>query len=558
MSASFFRRPLVLGSLLLAVLLAAAGLYAFRGTLARLPVIGAAFGHAGAPAADVYVCPMHPEVRSEDPAFRCPKCGMALVKESELGAASHDHGHDAAPPGGADAGTPRAPVQLDLRRQQLIGVRLAAAETATLDRTVRAVGTVAFDETRLADVNVQLDGFVRRLHVNASGVFVSKGQPLFALYSPELLATEQEYLLALRAEAQVKASARGQDEAVGYAERLAGAARQRLALWRLPASEIEQLERTRQPRDTVTFEAPASGFVIEKNVVEGQRVMAGERLYRLADLSTVWVEADVYERDLAVVKPGAPASVTVDAWPGETFAARVLLVAPALDPATRTARVRFALPNRGARLRPGMFANVELTAASVRALTVPADAVVDSGTRQVVFVSQGEGFFEPRAVEIGARSGGLVQVTKGLAEGEQVASGATFFIDSESQLRAAMEGFEALPDLAAPGEAASRLQIDFRTDPDPPRNGDSGFEVTVKTPEGAPVEDAEVAVRLYMAPMPSMNMPAMKTDVALLHAGGGVYRGRGEISMMGKWDVSVTVTRGGERIGSRMLGIVAK
>jgi Cu(I)/Ag(I) efflux system membrane fusion protein/cobalt-zinc-cadmium efflux system membrane fusion protein len=543
---------LVLVAFVAGLAVLAGGAYAFRGDLARLPLVGGLFGGHGAPAADLYVCPMHPEVQSPAPA-RCPQCGMDLVKQSELAGASHDHDHPEPPPPDA-----RAPVQLDLRRQQLIGVRLAAAETATLDRSVRAVGTVAFDETRLADVNVQVDGFVRTLHVNASGVFVAKGQPLFALYSPELLATEQEYLLALRAREQVRASANGADEAAGYADRLAGAARQRLALWRLPASEIEELERTRQPRDTVTFTSPASGYVIEKNVVSGQRVMAGERLYRLADLSTVWVEADVYERDLAGVKRGARATVTVDAWPGESFDARVVLVAPALDAATRTARVRFALANPGAKLRPGMFANVELAAASVRGLTVPADAVVDSGTRRFVFVSQGEGFFEPRPVEIGARGNGLIEITKGLAEGEQVASGATFFIDSESQLRAAMEGFEALPDLAAPAEGGEKLQIDFRTDPDPPRNGDSGFEVAVRTAAGAPVEDAEVAVRLYMPPMPSMNMPAMRTDVALLHAGGGVYRGRGNISMSGKWDVSVTVVRDGARIGTRMLGIVAK
>lgn len=553
MPAAASRRTLLVLAIV-AALAAAAGAYAFRGTLARVPVVGGWFGAPPAPAADLYICPMHPEVQSTTPG-RCPKCGMDLVKASELAEASHDHDSagGAVPP--ADA---RAPIQLDLRRQQLIGVRLAGAEPATLDRSIRAVGNVTFDETRLADVNVQVDGFLRRLDVDATGVFVAKGQPLFAIYSPELLATQNEYLLALRAQAQVRATAAAGDEAVGYADRLAEAARRRLALWQLPAAEIEELERTRQPRDSVTFTSPAAGYVIEKNVVSGQRVMAGERLYRLADLSAVWVEADVYERDLAVVKPGAKALVTVDAWPGETFAARVLLVAPALDAATRTARVRFALPNPGAKLRPGMFANVELTAASTRGLTVPADAVVDSGTRRFVFVSQGDGFFEPRPVEIGARANGLIEITKGLAEGEQVAAAATFFIDSESQLRAAMEGFEALPDLAAPAEGAARLEIGFRTDPDPPRNGDSGFEVTVRDAAGAPVADAEVAVRLYMAPMPSMNMPAMKTDVALLPAGGGVYRGRGTISRAGKWDVSVTVTRGGQRLGSRMLGLVAK
>lgn len=555
---SSHRRRIVLVVAPLAAVLLVVLAVVFRGPLSRAPLIGPLFGASAESSAEMYVCPMHPEVRSHEPGS-CPKCGMDLVKESELAGDAHDHGAEetAAPTATGDA---RAPVSLDLRRQQLIGVRLAAAETTSLERTVRAVGTIAFDETRLADVNVRVEGFVRQLHVDASGQFVSRGQPLFALYSPDLLATEQEYLLAISARDRVRGSAAGPDEAVGYADRLASAARQRLALWDLPTSEIERLERTRQPRDTVTFTSPASGFVIEKNVVSGQRVMPGERLYRLADLSTVWVEADVYERDLGVVTRGATAAVSVDAYPGESFPARVSLVSPSLDAATRTARVRFVLQNRGARLRPGMFANVEMVARRTKALTVPNDAVVDSGTRQFVFVSQGDGFFEPRPVEIGTRSAGLVEITKGLTEGEQVASGATFFIDSESQLRAAMEGYEGAPDLAAAasGAQASALQITFVTEPDPPRNGDSGFQVTVKDADGAAVEDAEVNVRLYMAPMPSMNMPAMKTDVALLHAGGGTYRGRGNISMSGRWDVTVTVTRNGQRLGSRMLGIVAK
>jgi Cu(I)/Ag(I) efflux system membrane fusion protein/cobalt-zinc-cadmium efflux system membrane fusion protein len=533
----------------------AAGGWAFRDTLARLPWVGHLIPGQAAKAADEFVCPMHPEVRSPTPA-KCPKCGMDLVRESELATASTDHGdHPESPPGGTDA-TPRAPVQLDLRRQQLIGVRLAAVEPATLDRTIRAVGTVAFDETRLTDVNVRLEGYVRDLRVDATGVFVARGAPLFTLYSPDLLATEQEYLLARRT--RERASPAGGPDEAGYVDRLASAARQRLQVWNLPDNEVEHLERTGVARGLVTFPSPAAGFVIQKNVVEGQRVMAGETLYRLADLSTVWVEADVYERDLAAVRPGLAATVGVDAFPGETFAARVLLVAPSLDASTRAARVRLAIVNRAARLRPGMFANVELAAARARGLTVPADAVVDSGTRQFVFVSQGDGFFEPRRVEIGARTGGLVGITRGLEEGEQVASGATFFIDSESQLRAAMEGFEGSPDLSAPQGSAAAFDITFRTDPDPPRNGDTMFVVVVKDAEGKAVPDLQVAVRLFMAPMPSMNMPAMRTDVTLVGAGDGEYHGHGNISMAGKWDVTVTASRNGQRVASRMLGIVAK
>jgi Cu(I)/Ag(I) efflux system membrane fusion protein/cobalt-zinc-cadmium efflux system membrane fusion protein len=386
-------------------------------------------------------------------------------------------------------------------------------------------------------------------------VFVAKGAPLFTLYSPDLLATEQEYLLARRMREREPPG--GPDEA-GYVDRLASAARQRLQVWNLPADALDLLDRTGVARGLVTVPSPAAGFVTEKNVVEGQRVMAGETLYRLAGLATVWVEADVYERDLGAVRPGLAASVSVDAFPGETFPARVLLVAPSLEPSTRTARVRLSLANRGARLRPGMFADVELAGARSRRLTVPADAVVDSGTRQFVFVSQGDGFFEPRRVEIGARAGGLVEITGGLEQGEQVASGATFFIDSESQLRAAMEGFDAPPDLSAPQGAAAAYDLTFRTDPDPPRNGDTMFVVTVKDAAGKAVPGLQVAVRLFMAPMPSMNMPAMRTDVALVDAGDGEYHGHGNISMAGKWDVTVTASRDGQRLASRMLGIVAK
>ena len=505
---------------------------------------------------------MHPEVVSDTPGATCPKCGMDLVKASELQVpADGGHGHAAAPPPAAHATTDtlRTAVSLDLRRQQLIGVRLAAVERTTMTREVRAVGTVQFDETRIADVNVRVEGFVKDLFVDATGQYVARGQPLFTLYSPELLATEREYLLALRSREQLQGSS--SEDAKHYAERLAAAARQRLTLWELPAEEIEELERTRAPRDSVTFRSPAAGHVIEKRVVRGQRVMAGESLYRLADMSTVWVEADVFQRDLAVVKVGLPASVTVDAWPNERFPARVALIAPSLDAASHTARVRFALKNPGARLRPGMFVNVELATSSGRVLAVPADAVIDSGARRFVFVSQGDGYFAPREVETGARVNGLVEVASGLVEGQQVASGATFFIDSESQLRAAMEGYEAVPPPSGGGDATAAQQglaIDFRTDPDPPSHGDNMLVVVVRDASGAAVTGAEVNVRFYMAPMPSMNMPAMRADAVLLGGEKGEYHGHANISMAGRWDVTVTVARGGQRLGTKNLGITAR
>jgi len=290
-------------------------------------------------------------------------------------------------------------------------------------------------------------------------------------------------------------------------------------------------------------------------------VMAGESLYRLADMFAVWVEADVFQRDLAVVKVGLPASVTVDARPNERFPARVALIAPSLDAASHTARVRFVLKNPGARLRPGMFVDVELATSSGRVLAVPADAVVDSGARRFVFVSQGDGYFEPRRVETGQHLADAIQIVRGLDEGQQVASGATFFIDSESQLRAAMEGYEAVPPPSGGSDAAAAQQglaIDFRTDPDPPSHGDNMVVVVVRDAGGAPVTDAEVSVRFYMAPMPSMYMPAMRSDAVLLGGERGEYHGHANISMAGRWDVTVTVARGGQRLATKNLGITAR
>lgn len=552
MTASRSSRLVVLLAVM-AVALSAGAAYRYR---THLPWIGHRFVP---PKVDEYVCPMHPEVRQATPGT-CPLCGMDLVKESTLAPAAADpaaHAPSAAPP---DA---RAPLQLDLRRRQLIGVRLVAAERSRMSDDVRAVGTVQFDETRYRDVNIRVEGYVRTLFVNATGVPVTAGQPLFTLYAPELIATQQEYLLALRSRDQAATSAIA--DARGYAERLAESAKQRLAVWDLPAAELVALEQSRTPRETITIGAPASGVVVEKRVVEGMRVMPGESLFRLADVSSVWVEADVYERDLRAVRRGARASVTVDAYPGEVFPATVALILPSLAPETRTAKVRFVLGNRGGRLRPGMFANVALTAQAREVITVPTDAVIDTGTARFVFVSQGDGYFEPRQIDTGQRGDGRIEVVKGLAVGDRVAGAAAFFIDSESQLRAAMLGYTPAPagegatgDAGAGGPTTSRYAITLRTDPDPPRNGDNMFVVTVKDPQGQPVTDAGVAVLLYMAPMPSMNMPAMKSEVALLHNADGEYHGHGRFTMAGRWDAIVTVTRNGRAVGSYSVGVTAR
>jgi hypothetical protein len=333
-----------------------------------------------------------------------------------------------------------------------------------------------------------------------------------------------------------------------------------LVLWDLSVDQLQALDRTREPHAAVTFRSPADGYVVDKQVVKGAHVAAGQTLYRIADLSVVWIEAEVYEHDVPLVRVGQNATVTFDAYPDERHLGRVVCIYPYVNEQTRTNKVRYEFANARGRLKPGMFANVELAAPGGAGITVPASAVLDSGREQVVFVAQGDGHFEPRRVTVGRRLATDVQIVEGLKAGEQVATGATFFLDSESQLRASLQGYEAPPAQAgAPGGApAQQLDITFHSVPDPPKVGENQFEVMVKGPTGKPIADAEVAIQFFMAAMPTMNMPAMRNGVKLSPAGGGVYRGTGQVMMAGRWDASVIVTRGGQRLGTRQLPVVAR
>jgi multidrug efflux pump subunit AcrA (membrane-fusion protein) len=370
------------------------------------------------------------------------------------------------------------------------------------------------------------------------------------------LATQQEYLVALKTRDQVHGSMIA--DARERADQLVASARQRLALWDLPPEEIRALEEKREAPDVVTFRSPVSGFVIEKQALKGLHVMPGQSLYRVADLSVVWVEADLYERELSAIRPGAAATVTLDAYPGERFSGRVIYVYPYLDEKTRTNRVRSDLANPRGRLKPGMYATVELRAGGGSiAFTVPTDAVLDSGREQVVFVAQGEGTFEPRTVKVGRRLGDAIEILEGLKEGERVATGAAFFLDSESQLRASLQGYETAPAPTGPA-TRSTTQITFRTLPDPPTTGENQLEAIVRDASGKPIDDADVSVQFFMPAMPTMNMPAMRSDAKLSAAGGGVYRGTGHVMMAGRWTATVTVTRGGQRLGTRQLPLVAR
>lgn len=370
-----------------------------------------------------YHCPMHPSYISDKPGD-CPICGMKLVPIQE-----QEEAITVSVPGLAE-------VKISPERQQLIGVKTGAVERRALDKTIRTVGKVDYDERNLAHVHTRIEGWIKKLFVNYTGQLVKKGQPLFTIYSPEVVATQEEYLLALRAKKSLQDNP-FQDVASGSAA-LLEAARRRLLLWEISEAQIAELERTGKPFTEVVIASHSSGFVIEKKALEGMRVEAGEDLYVIADLSDVWVYADIYEYELPLVKVGQEATVSLSYYPGETFQGKVVYIYPYLETQTRTAKVRIEFPNPGWRLKPGMFANVEIETERGEGLVVPGSAVLDSGERKIVFVDRGEGRFEPREVKLGGRAGEGFEVLQGLSEGERVITSANFLIDSESQIKAAL------------------------------------------------------------------------------------------------------------------------
>jgi Cu(I)/Ag(I) efflux system membrane fusion protein len=328
-------------------------------------------------------------------------------------------------------------VMVSAERQQLIGLKTGLVEHRTIERTIRTVAVVEFDERRLADVNVKIEGWIEHLLVNFTGERVKRGQSLLTLYSPELVSTQEEYLQALRAKERLSAS-RFPDIAAS-ADTLVTASRRRLQYWDISDEDIAGLERTRAPRKTLTLHSPIDGVVIERLAYRGKKVMSGETLYKVADLSTVWVLGDIYEYEVPAVRLGQPATITLASYPGEVFRGKVSYIYPVLEAKTRTVKVRFEFPNtRDWKLKPQMYANVELKSPLGRRLVVPDEAVLDSGTQQLVFIDKGEGTFEPRDVKVGARVDGYTEILAGLSAGEKVVTSANFLIDSESQLKTAI------------------------------------------------------------------------------------------------------------------------
>jgi RND family efflux transporter MFP subunit len=457
--------------------------------------------------------------------------------------------------------TPLVPVQLTPERMQSIGVRMGTVEYKQLSDDLRATGTVDINERLLSYVQVRFPGYIRKVFANATYQYVRRGEPLFTIYSPDLVATQQEYLLARQNQKAMSAST--VDGVADGAATLSTAAEQRLRQWDIPESEISKLKETGRAATDLTINSPVEGYITERNALPNMYAEPSTKLYTVADLSRVWVYAQVFQDDIGRVKPGDHAQITVDSYAGSTFSGQIEEILPQVDMATRTVRVRLAMANPGLKLKPGMFVNVDLKTSLGRQLILPASAVFQSGTRQMVFLNHGNGSLEPKEIIVGPRVGDDFIVLKGLKAHDSIVTSANFLIDSESQLQAAAGSFVPPP----PGTGSSaptvnrpdaaEANIDFSTDPSPPQTGSNVFHVKLTNADRTPLAGADVTVTFYMAAMPAMGMAAMNTSSKLIDKGKGLYEGSGSLGSGGTYLVTISVQKNGQVITTRQLRVNA-
>jgi RND family efflux transporter MFP subunit len=452
------------------------------------------------------------------------------------------------------------PVQISAQRLQSIGVKTGKVERKSLEDEIHTTGNVALDETKLAYVQVRFSGYVQRVFVDATYQYVRKGQPLFTIYSPDLVATEREYLVAKQNQQLV-----AQSTVAGVASSAASlldATAERLKQWGVPQKEISRLESTGEAQQEIEIDSLVSGYITERNAFPSVAVQPEMRLYTIADLSTVWVQAQVFQNDLERIRVGAPATLEVNTYPGRTFTGRVDFIYPQVDMDTRTAKVRVVFSNHGLQLKPGMFVNVDLKVPMGRELIIPASGVLQSGTREIAFVERTDGYLEPREVQLGARVGDDFIVLKGLKAGEQIVTSANFLIDSESQLQAAVGSFVPPPPgagAAAAMNAPAQTQAvaELATDPTPPHKGSNTVRVKLSSGDGKPITGAQVTVTFFMDAMPAMGMAAMKSVITTNDKGGGTYEGKGDLGSGGTWKVTITAIQNGQVILSKQLNLNA-
>ena len=396
-------------------------------------------------------------------------------------------------------------IKISTEKIQKLGVRVETVELRPLERILRAVGRIEPDERRLYTIAPKFEGYVERLHVNVTGQAVTKGQPLFEVYSPELVSAQREYAIAAQGMLAMQGA---EGEAQRSMKQLAESSLTRLKNWDISEEQVKALARSGEVKRTLSFRSPVSGIVTEKKALQGMRFMPGDALYQIADLSAVWVLADVFEQDIGLVKVGAKARIKINAYPGKFFEGRIIYVYPTLKAETRTVSVRVELANPGGLLKPAMFAEMELPVGNkAQVLTVPDSAVIDSGTRRIVLVQLKEGRFEPREVKLGARSDNYFEVLEGVKAGEQVVVAANFLIDAESNLNAVVSG------LSGAGGQANAVTKDAASPATKPESAGHHAEGKVDA-----IDAKAGTVTISHGPVESLKWPAMTMDFALANS----------------------------------------
>src|SRR2546426_12029666 len=463
-----------------------------------------------------------------------------------------------ADPGPANATSGAGQIYIAPERQQLIGVKSATAETKSVVKEIRTVGRVAYDETKITHIHTKVSGYIEDVFVDYVGKAVKAGDPLFTIYSPDLVATQQEYLLALKSNDVLK------DSAFPWvstgSNNLLEAAKQRLLLWDITPAEIETLQQSGQVKRALNIYSHVSGVVIERQAYHhGKYVTPDMDLYMLVDLSNVWVLGEANESDLSFLKIGQMAEIELPYSSNlNRRRGRIVFISPTLDPKTRTVPVRVEFPNPDLALKPEMFVNFKLGVDLGRHLLVPADAVLDTGTLQYVFVERGQGYFEPRTVKVGPKTEDSYVIESGLKAGEQVVTAANFILDSESRLKGAFAtmGEPSRVPIGAPiAGGAQNLKVEI-LEPKTAKAGSNTLRLSLKDASGKPIEDAEVEVGLFMPQMG--NMPPMSSNAQLKHEGGGVYAGTIQFLMAWTWETTVTAKKNGQVIGSAKTTITAR
>jgi RND family efflux transporter MFP subunit len=444
-----------------------------------------------------------------------------------------------------------ASVELSDDEQKAIGVETVEIKRQTIHKEIIAPGKVAEPETGIGTISARIGGRIDKLLLNVTGESVSRGQTVALIYSPDVFTAGEEYKLALENRQRLNASK--EPQAITQADELVRASRRRLELWGLTSQQIDEIASSSETSIEIATYSQISGIVTKRNVAEGQYIKEGDVLYTVADLSTVWVQADVFESDIPLIRNGQAVRITAPAVSG-TLRGTVNFLQPSIDPQTRTMSARIQVPNAQMRLRPGMFVQVSLdTPLGNDVVAVPRSAVLETGKEKVVYVAKGNGVFEKRSIEASATSGEYYAATKGIQPGEHVVTHGNFLIDSQTRLSGSITGMfggsKAFGAETPASASTSNYAVTLRSEPTPAKGGSDGmFHVTVTGPEGKPVTDAEVQVTLLMPAMPAMGMGEMRSSYKLMW-NGSEYAGSGAIAMAGSWNVTVEARRGGQLLG---------